>query len=302
MSAPPFVSVIVPCYNQGAVLAEAIDSALAQTYTHREVIVVNDGSTDGTAEVAAGYGERIRLITQANRGLSAARNTAIAHARGALIGLLDADDRWLPDKLDVQVPWFADQEVGIVHGGYRKFPPSLPGAGEKRKQPGVRTGFHEILAFNVIGAPVSAMFRRTAFEHVRGFDETLRGIEDWDLWIRMAATSAVVASPGVTAEYRLSLDSLSRQYELMYRCLLRVIEKNRHHHVDCADCRRAVRKARQHANAYYQDLAARDAFQALARGQPVRYLQLRLRGLLRNPRAVKRVIPSLARRLRTRFA
>jgi glycosyltransferase involved in cell wall biosynthesis len=302
MTSPPLVSVIIPCYNQGTVLAEAIDSALAQTYRHREIIVVDDGSSDGTADVAASYGAQIRVVRQANRGLPAARNAGIESAHGTLIGLLDADDRWLPNKLEVQVPWFADPATGLVHGGYRKFPSTLPGAGEVRKPLGAKTGFHGVLGFNVVGAPVSVTFRRATFEQVGRFDETLGGAEDWDLWIRFAAVSPLVASDVVTAEYRLSSESMSRNYEAMYRWLLRVIEKNRFRHVRCADCRRAVRKARRHANAYYDELAAREAFRALARGERLGYLRLRLRGLLHNPRAVRRVLPALTRRLRAGLA
>jgi glycosyltransferase involved in cell wall biosynthesis len=302
MTSPPLVSVIIPCYNQGTVLAEAIDSALAQTYQHREIIVVDDGSTDQTADVAASYGARIRVVRQANRGLAAARNAGIANAHGTLIGLLDADDRWLPNKLEVEVPWFGDPATGLVHGGYRKFPSTLPGAGEVRKPLGAKTGFHGILGFNVVGAPLSVTFRRATFEQVGRFDETLECGEDWDLWIRFAAVSPLVASDVVTAEYRLSSESMSRNYERMSRWLLRVIEKNRFRHVRCAECRRAVRKAKRHVNAYYDEMAAREAFRALARGERLGYLRLRLRGLLRNPRAVRRVLPALARRLRAGLA
>jgi glycosyltransferase involved in cell wall biosynthesis len=302
MTSEPLVSVIVPCYNQGSVLAEAVDSALAQTYQHREVIVIDDGSTDDTAAIAASYGPQIRLIRQENRGLPAARNAGIACARGTLMGLLDADDRWLPRKLEVEVPWFADPAVGLVHGSYRKFPATFPGAGEVRKARGERTGFHGILGFNLVGAPVSALFRRSVFDRAGRFDESLRGIEDWDLWIRLSALSGIIASDALTAEYRLSAESVSRKYEEMYRCLLQVIEKNRFHHGDCAACRRAVRKARQHANAYYDEMISREAFRALARGERLHYLRLRLRGLLRNPRAVRRVPTALVRRLRAGVA
>jgi glycosyltransferase involved in cell wall biosynthesis len=302
MTSPLLVSVIIPCYNQGTVLAEAIDSALAQTYQHREIIVVDDGSTDQTAAVAASYGAWVRVVRQANRGLPAARNAGIACAHGTIIGLLDADDRWLPHKLELEVPWFTDPAVGMVHGGYRKFPSTLPGAGEVRKPLGAKTGFHGILGFNVVGAPVSATFRRATFEHVGRFDETLGGAEDWDLWIRLAAVSPLVSSDVVTAEYRLSSASMSRNYERMYQWLLRVIEKHRSRHVGCAECRRAVRSARRHANAYYDELAAREAFRALDRGERLGYLRLRLRGLRRNPRAVRRLLPALTRRLRAALA
>jgi glycosyltransferase involved in cell wall biosynthesis len=301
-SEQPFVSIIVPCYNQGHLLAEAVDSALGQTYHHREVIVVDDGSTDRTAAVAAGFGSRIRLVRQANRGLSAARNAGIRRSRGTVIGLLDADDRWLPEKLQIEVPQFADPRVGLVHGSYRKFPETHPKAGIVRKNPGAANGFHELIEFNWVGAPVCVLFRRSVYDMVGGFDERLSGIEDWDLWIRVATASRIVASAPVTAEYRLSGASMSRNYDRMYACLLRVIEKSRQHHPGCAICRVAVRKARRHARAYYCDLAARDAFAALAEGRRVRYLALRVRGICRNPRIARRILPAIARRVRSSLA
>jgi glycosyltransferase involved in cell wall biosynthesis len=298
----PWVTVIIPCYNQAPTLAFAIDSALAQTYPCREIVVVDDGSTDGTAAVAAGYGSRIAFVQQPNRGLSAARNAGIRRSRGTFIGLIDADDRWLPDKLAIEVPRFSDERVGLVHSSYRKFPSAHPRAGDVRKTTNGDTDFHELLGFNIVGAPVSALFRRSIFDRVGGFDEDLKGAEDWDLWIRIAAISRVVASGPITAEYRLSDDSMSRNYERMYRCLLRVSDKNRGHHSGCRGCRRALRRAKQHARSYYCDLAARDAFRSLAAGRRLRYLSLRIRGLLRNPRIALRLVPAIARRIHARLA
>jgi glycosyltransferase involved in cell wall biosynthesis len=298
VSQPPLVSVVVPCYNQAAFLREAIDSVLAQTYPHREVIVVDDGSTDDTAAVAAGYAGRIRLVRQVNRGLSGARNVGVAHARGTLIGLLDADDRWLPNKLAAEVPRFADSSIGVVHGSYRKFPPTHPRAGDVRKTAGAETTFHEILAFNAVGAPVSAIVRRSDFERVGGFDESLDRGEDWDLWIRIATVARLVGSDAVTAEYRLRDESMSHNYERMYRGLRQMIARHRSHHAGCGACRRAVRRANRQVRAYYFDQAARDAFRARASGNWRRYVALRVRGLVHHPRAAVRIVPGLARRLR----
>src|SRR5437773_3781756 len=112
------VSVVIPTYNYARYLPEAIDSALAQTHAPLEVIVVDDGSTDDTPRVLAVYGDRIRVIRQANRGPGAARNTGIAAARGEYVGFLDADDVWLPRKLELQMARFeADQGLGLVHCG-----------------------------------------------------------------------------------------------------------------------------------------------------------------------------------------
>src|SRR5690242_17155890 len=97
------VSAIIPAHNCERFLADAIDSALGQTYAEVECVVVDDGSTDGTADVASAYGNRVRLIRQEQRGVSAARNRGAAEAKGNLLAFLDADDRWLPERVERQL-------------------------------------------------------------------------------------------------------------------------------------------------------------------------------------------------------
>jgi glycosyltransferase involved in cell wall biosynthesis len=114
--------VIINVYNGEAYLAEAIDSVQAQTYAHRELIVVDDGSTDGTAGVAARYGDALRCLRQENAGIGAARNLGIEHARGEYLAFLDADDRFVADKLERQLAAFAeDPSLDMVFGHVREF-------------------------------------------------------------------------------------------------------------------------------------------------------------------------------------
>ena len=101
-----FVSVIIPTYNRGWIVRDAIDSVLGQTYADVELIVVDDGSTDRTPDILNSYGDRLRVIRQANQGVSAARNRGIDNTSGPLIALLDSDDIWLPKKLAVQIDFF----------------------------------------------------------------------------------------------------------------------------------------------------------------------------------------------------
>jgi len=111
----PLVSIVIPTYNYGNFVSEAVDSALAQTYNNIEVIVVDDGSTDNTKDVLVKYNESIRYIHKENAGLPAARNTGIEQAKGEYIAFLDSDDQWLADKVELQMEIFkSNDQVGLV--------------------------------------------------------------------------------------------------------------------------------------------------------------------------------------------
>src|SRR3989338_2429905 len=108
----PSVSVVIPTYNRAVRVKNAIDSVLSQTAADYEIVVVDDGSTDGTADIIhSTYGSKVILIEQENKGVSAARNTGVRAARGDLIAFLDNDDRWMPEKLQTQLPLMADPEI-----------------------------------------------------------------------------------------------------------------------------------------------------------------------------------------------
>lgn len=110
----PIVSVVIPTFNRGWILQAAVDSVLAQTFRDFELIVVDDGSTDDTAEILMSYGPALRVVRQGNAGVSAARNAGIRSAKGALIAFLDSDDRWLPDKLGCQVDFFNARPDAVI--------------------------------------------------------------------------------------------------------------------------------------------------------------------------------------------
>jgi glycosyltransferase involved in cell wall biosynthesis len=110
----PIVSIVIPTYNRAWTLSQAIDSVLNQAYCNRELIVVDDGSTDHTKALLATYGEKIKIILQENRGVSAARNRGIEMASGEYIALLDSDDIWLPEKIESQIQFFKENPHALI--------------------------------------------------------------------------------------------------------------------------------------------------------------------------------------------
>ncbi len=183
----PLVSVVVATYNYAHFLPVALDSVLAQDYPNFEVIVVDDGSTDDTEAVVAPYVARgVRYIRQENQGIGQSKNTGIRAARGSLIGFLDADDAWLPEKLSLQVDHFRRHpEVALVTGGVVHCDEHLrPRRVGLPPQVGSAFMFERLLVKSNI-APTSVLVRASALEAVGGFSE--RPIsQDWDTWLRLA--------------------------------------------------------------------------------------------------------------------
>ncbi len=184
----PKVSVIIPTFNRLPMLKEAVDSVLAQDFEDFELIVVDDGSTDGTASEIERYGGRVKIIRhQKNRGVSAARNSGIGHAKGKYIGFLDSDDLWVKGKLRIQVTFLEENpqyplcytdEIWVRKG--KRVNPMLKHA----KYSGWI--FEKCLPLCTI-SPSSAMMRKTLFTRVGLFDEALPVCEDYDFWLRVSA-------------------------------------------------------------------------------------------------------------------
>ncbi len=182
----PTVSIIVPTYNRGWIIKEAIESILAQDFDDYELIVIDDGSSDDTPDQLRTYGDRIRFFQQVNRGVSSARNAGIREARGELIALLDSDDTWLPEKLEAQVAFFnAFPEARIcqteeiwMRNGVRVNP-----GRRHRKESGMI--FERSLALCLV-SPSAVMMRKSLLDEVGLFDEDLPACEDYDLWLRIA--------------------------------------------------------------------------------------------------------------------
>ncbi len=207
----PKVSVIIPTYNRASMVCEAIDSVLAQTYPDFEVVVVDDGSTDGTGEVLrARYGDRIRYFYQENQGRAVARNRGIRASTGEYLIFLDSDDWLLPEALEIQVGFMGRHpEVDVAYGdGYYCDAEGHPLQRIGEERPSVPEGglLPMMVLHNVVVATHSAMVRRRALDLLGDpwFDEQLRGTEDADFWLRLAAAGACFAShDGLVCMYRL---------------------------------------------------------------------------------------------------
>jgi glycosyltransferase involved in cell wall biosynthesis len=245
-AAAPRVSVVVPTCNRAWCLAEALESVLAQGLTGVELIVVDDGSTDGTPQLLAGYGESIRVLRQENRGVSAARNAGIAAARSGLIAFLDSDDLWLPGKLRTQLDFFAErpealicqtEELWVKHG--RRVNPGR----RHRKRGGMI--FEPSLELCLV-SPSAVMMRRELFERIGRFDEALPACEDYDLWLRVSLRVPIhlIATPLIVKRGG-HADQLSRAWGLdRYRiaALVKLLNGDSLNEVQRQAARRVLRR------------------------------------------------------------
>jgi glycosyltransferase involved in cell wall biosynthesis len=203
------VSVIIPCYKQAEYLPAAIDSALAQTYPPVEVIVVNDGSPDDTDKVARGYGERIVYVERANGGLSAARNTGIARARGSYLKFLDSDDHLHPEQITWQMEILAGREDAVALTATRLYRDGRPEEFLDHV-PKATALLPDLFRDYDWGAPLAWLFPASLVRAVGGFDESLRFAEDWDFFARLGLRGAhLLVDPRIGCYYRQRAGSMS---------------------------------------------------------------------------------------------
>ncbi len=187
----PLISVIIPTYNRGWIIKEAIDSVLAQDYVNFELIVVDDGSTDDTHDILNSYQNNILVLRQNNKGVSAARNRGLTAASGHFVAFLDSDDIWLPQKLSQQVDFFhsnpdtliCQTEEIWIRNNVRVNP-------KKRHKKPSGMIFEPSLSLCLV-SPSAVMINRNLFEEVGLFDETLPACEDYDLWLRVSCRHPV---------------------------------------------------------------------------------------------------------------
>lgn len=201
----PTVSVVIPTFNRAGLLGEAIASVLRQSYSNLEVIVVDDGSTDSTADVVTSFAdERLILLRQENRGRSAARNRAIAKARGRYIAFLDSDDVYLEHKLEKQVDYMESHpDVGMTYTSAL----CIDGNGDllAHKYEATISGkiYKDIAFFMPVTVTLpTVMVRREVFDAVGDFDECMYRFEDTDMWRRISKSYSVGAIPEYTCKLR----------------------------------------------------------------------------------------------------
>jgi glycosyltransferase involved in cell wall biosynthesis len=222
---------VIPAYNAAGFVGRAVDSVLAQTHQAREILVINDGSTDDTPQVLEAYGDRIRVIHQHNGGLSNARNRGIREARGDYVAFLDADDRWLPEKLARQVEILAQQpEIGFCSTRTLVETPTHEITGEW-SCPRVEGSLLATLFLRngaIPGSGSGVMVRSPLIEQAGGFDENLPSLEDIDCWMRLAAISQYACIDEPLTVIVKHPDSMSRNLGRMREAALTVMRKNRH--------------------------------------------------------------------------
>src|SRR5215208_7885359 len=224
------VSVVIPCYNQARFLGEAVESVLCQGYSDLEIIVVDDGSKDSTEEVASGYTKddsRVRLISQENRGLAAARNRGLAEARGKYVVFLDSDDRLVLEALEVGVRELeAHPGCAFVSGICRKITADGSIVPEWEQFRVRDDPYLELLRSCPVYVP-AVMYRRSVFDAVGGFDTSYKAAEDYDLYYRILECFPVYCHDTLVAEIRRHEANMTRDRTLMLKYNMAALRSQR---------------------------------------------------------------------------
>jgi glycosyltransferase involved in cell wall biosynthesis len=227
------VSVVIPAYNAAGCLAGAVQSVLAQTFPASEVIVVNDGSGDGTASLARTFGAPVRCVDQPHAGLPAARNRGARESRCEWVAFLDADDRWRPEKLEAQAKavtgnpdagWVYTDAVVVDAQGLPLREWTFPFT-DGTQADVLKALF---LGHVVAGSASSVAVRRDCLVEVGMFDPEMKAVEDVDCWMRLAARYPLAHAPGFHVEITRQAGSLSSNVLLMRKHMHKVHWKNRH--------------------------------------------------------------------------
>ncbi len=288
----PRVSIIIPCYNQGHFLEETIQSCLSQTYDNIEVIVVDDGSTDNTAELCQRYISEITYIHQKNGGLPYARNVGILASSGEYLQFLDSDDLIFPEKIKSQVAEFqAHPELGAVYSQGVLIDEKSAVFGKALVNHPSGWVYHELLT--MWGTLVPAILvRKQCLARVGLFstDLSIKGCEDADMWLRIALKYQFASLPDEHFAYRSWQGSMSSNWPMMLRSGLEVVRRNSHGHPKCRDCRRYSRAGIKRWKTVASFAMMEDARESFKHGNGKQAVENLLFVLRNNPVHVKQLV------------
>jgi glycosyltransferase involved in cell wall biosynthesis len=260
------VSVVIPCYRQAQYLGEAIESVLAQTYPHLEIVVVDDGSDDNVGAIASRY-PGVRCIREPNSGPAAARNAGIRNSNGDFLVFLDADDRLLPQGVQAGVRALeARPECAAAIGTYRRTTHDNTPL-NTHEQPVVNEHqYEQMMRDNWAGFPARAIYRRSLLEHVRGFDSSIDAAADFGFNLAVAREFPIASHETMVAEHREHGRNLSADASVMLSETLAAMRKQRPHLND-RERKRAYREGMRSWKRYWGDLLAVQAAQARREGR-----------------------------------
>jgi glycosyltransferase involved in cell wall biosynthesis len=293
------VSVVIPCYGQSHFLGEAIESVLAQTYPHLEVLVVDDESGDNASQVAARY-PGVRCLRCDNRGMAGARNFGIRNTSGDFLVFLDADDRLLPRAVESGLAALADHPEAAAAGGHFRRIAQDGNPIETFEQPVVRRDHYaRLLTENWAGFPARSIYRRAVFEHLEGFDPDLDATADFGLNLEIARQFPFFSHGEVVAEHRTHGGNSSGDAGRMLAQSLAAVRRQRPYTRDSPELKQAYRTARRFWKRYYGELLVAQIGRSLRDGETGRALRETAvlarhnpRLLLRVPGARRRPLPS----------
>jgi glycosyltransferase involved in cell wall biosynthesis len=240
----PLISVIIPAYNAAAVLPQTLATVLAQTHRHLEVLIVDDGSTDDTVAIAqavANGDPRVQILQQANGGVAAARNAAIAQAQGTFIAPIDADDLWHPQTLENLLAAMvqAGERAGVAYAWSVDIDQYSQPTGQFRAATVSGAVLATLICHNFIGNASATLIRRRDLQRIGGYDPHLRaqqaqGCEDWDLYLRLAECCDFCVAPQFLIGYRKTVGSMSGDFNQMARSHQLILQRVRDKHPDLA--------------------------------------------------------------------
>jgi len=279
----PAVSVVIPAYNAGRFLRATLESLRGQTFRGFETIVVDDGSTDNTSAVVRECPE-VRLVTQANTGVAAARNRGVRETRSDWVAFLDADDLWMPEKLRLQIESAQTGDSGAIFCELQ----TVDANGVEIREPEHATSLEmEALLLHDASIPQGTsstlLVRRAILESVGGYDESLATMADWDLLIRLRQVTTFTNIPERLAAYRRYPGTMSRSVAMLERESLIVLNKVFGRDDLPQTWRRLESKSRA-----WNDLVLSGSH--LAAGQTIPAIRFGLRALTRNPLLLGRVL------------